>query len=133
MPGPTSAEPAPSKPKREPRLSKGERLVLGASIAYSLGASVHWATAGASGMLEGRRPGGSSGVTLGFNLGGAAGAGAVRAAGPDGREGLIGGAVAVVVEAVAELRGTREDPGTYTQGVVAVAAGQTRRLGDLAF
>lgn len=61
-------DPAP-EPAR-PRLGKGERLLIGSGVAYGLGAAVQWATAGATGILGDARPGATSGLTLGMNLGG---------------------------------------------------------------
>ena len=61
---------APEATKKKP--NKGKRLVLAASVAYGLGSAIQWTTAGASRMFVGERPGGSSGVVLGMNLGGTA-------------------------------------------------------------
>ena len=74
----------PVEPER--RLSKGETLLVVGSAMYGLGAAAHWATVGASGMLEGARPGGTSAVTLGMTLGGMFMAQGPVLAGVGGRE-----------------------------------------------
>ena len=64
-------EPEPAAPQpRKRRLTKGQRLLIGAGVAYGVGSAIQWATAGGTGMLAGARPGGSSAVTLGMTLGG---------------------------------------------------------------
>ena len=62
--------PTVDQPKPEPRRSKGEKMLIAAGAMYSLGSAVQWTTAGATGLLSGERPGGTSGVTLGMTLGG---------------------------------------------------------------
>lgn len=64
---PTASADAPS---RKRRLSKGRRLTIGAGVAFGIGSAIQWGTAGATGMLGDARPGATSAVTLGMNLGG---------------------------------------------------------------
>ena len=67
----SNPDPTPAPPtKPEPRLGKGQRLVLGSGITFGVGAAVQWATAGGTGMLADAHPGGTAGVTIGMTLGG---------------------------------------------------------------
>jgi hypothetical protein len=71
--GPVSVEEQAQPPaQRRRKLNKGQRMLIGAGVAYGVGSTIQWATVGGTGLLSGERPGGSSGVVLGLTLGGIA-------------------------------------------------------------
>lgn len=63
------ADLAVDRPRRRAPFRKGQRLLLGAGIAYGLGAGVQWATAAGGGALDNDRARNGDSMQVGYTLG----------------------------------------------------------------